>query len=246
MRISSLLFYAILSVGGMGSTLASATTGIYLGGTRLIFDGEKEAASLAVNNSSPSDVWLMRFWVSAYGDETAEEQLTSKQAMPFVVTPPLYRLDPQSAVQLRVNKVSDSLPADRESVFYLNSLAIPPKKGELGYEKSVKNGLQFAINTRIKLLYRPAALQDKATVKALPEQLTVSATEHAVVVKNPTPYYITLVQPSLGGKAIQTDIDMMLAPFGTLSLPSKTARGNFRYQTIDDNGATTPIIEKQL
>ncbi|WP_329911909.1 molecular chaperone [Serratia quinivorans] len=231
-----------LSLGGAALVPSAYGAGISLGGTRLIFDGAKDAATIQVSNSSASDVWLMRFWVSHYGTQASQEG--DKTATPFVVTPPLYRLDPQTAVQLRVNRVQAPQPADRESVYYLNSLAIPPKKGEKGYNKAVQSGLQFAVNTRIKLIYRPAALNDSRVVKVLPEKLTVSSDGKNLQVKNPTPYYITLVQLSVNGKALQTDQDTMVAPFGALSVPSAVVHGKFAYQTVDDNGARTPVTEK--
>ncbi|MEQ4958829.1 fimbrial biogenesis chaperone [Enterobacter hormaechei] len=240
-----IFFSAALLVGGLGVVTQAGASGISLSGTRLIFDGSKDAATIAVNNTSASDVWLMRFWVSPYGgSSSAGDDGSSQASTPFIVTPPLYRLDPDNAVQLRVNRVKDTLPADRESVFYLNSLAIPPKKGEKGYEKAVQSGLQFAVNTRIKLIYRPAGLNDRKVVKALPDKISVSAGGKGVVVKNPTPYYITLVKLSVNGKAVQTEQDTMVAPFGELSLASPVTHGRLSYSTVDDNGAQTPLTEK--
>lgn len=229
---------------------AAYADGIALGGTRLIFDGAKEAASLSVTNSSKTDVWLMRFWISPY-DETAPEHASAggvvgnkNNSVPFVVTPPLHRLDPQTDVQLRVNRVSNTLPTDRESVYYLNALAIPPKKGEKGYEKAVTSGVQFAVNTRIKLFYRPAGLNDSAIVKALPGKVTVSANGKTLTVKNPTPYHITLTTLSVNGKTLEVTKDTMLAPFGSFTLLVAVPHGKFSYQTVDDNGARTSTMEK--
>ncbi|WP_373226783.1 molecular chaperone [Enterobacter cloacae complex sp. ESBL7] len=242
-----LMFSASLFLSGLCLSGAVQAGGIALGGTRLIFDGSNDAATLSVNNGS-TGTWLMRFWVSPYGDKGNEAGADGKggaaASLPFVVTPPLYRLDPQGAVELRVNRVSDTLPADRESVYYLNSLAIPPKKGDKGYSKAVTSGLQFAVNTRIKLIYRPAALKDAAVVKALPGKLTVSADGKTLTVKNPTPYYITMVSLAVDGKAVAADKDTMVAPFGTLSVPSSVAHGKLTYFTVDDRGARTPVTEK--
>lgn len=242
-----LMFSASLFLSGLCLSGAVQAGGISLGGTRLIFDGSNDAATLSVNNGS-TGTWLMRFWVSPYGDKVNESGTDGKggaaASLPFVVTPPLYRLDPQGAVELRVNRVSDTLPADRESVYYLNSLAIPPKKGDKGYSKAVTSGLQFAVNTRIKLIYRPAALKDAAVVKALPGKLTVSADGKTLTVKNPTPYYITMVSLAVDGKAVAADKDTMVAPFGTLSVPSSVAHGKLTYFTVDDRGARTPMTEK--
>ncbi|MDK1711703.1 molecular chaperone [Serratia marcescens] len=238
-----MLLSLVWGLGGGGAQAAEASGGISLGGTRLIFEGGKEAATLAVTNSSTRDVWLMRFWISPYG-ETSVDAVPKKTVLPFAVTPPLYRLDPNSAVQLRITKLSEALPADRESVFYLNNLAIPPKKGETSYQKAVQSGLQFAVNTRIKLFYRPAAINDAAAVKAAPTALTVTATGKDLVVKNPTPWFVTLTQFTLNGKALQTDKDTMVAPFGELHLPVTASHGTVSYRTVDDRGMTTPAIDK--
>lgn len=217
--------------------------GVLLAGTRLIFDGAKEAASMTVTNSAEKDVWLMRFWVSPYDSETEEKE---KQPLPFAVTPPLYRLDPKGAVQLRVNKISDSLPEDRESVYYLNHLAIPPKKLEKPSKKAVQSGLQFAVNTRIKLFYRPSAINDSSAVKAAPDKLSVTAAEKIMVIKNPTPYFINLSKLAVDGKSVQTSKDTMVAPFGELTLPVVSAHGTLTYSTIDDRGMTTPAFKKKF
>lgn len=153
-------------------------------------------------------------------------------------------MDPKEAVQLRVNKLADTLPTDRESVYFLNNLAIPPKKGEKVYQKAVQGGLQFAVNTRIKLFYRPAAISDAAAVKAAPEKLTVSAKDKTMTIQNPTPYFITLSQLTVNGKTVQTSKDTMIPPFGNLSVPVSVAHGSLGYNTIDDRGMTTPLLKK--
>ncbi len=45
-----------------------------------------------------------------------------------------------------------TLPSDRESLFYYNVREIPPKTGKA-------NTLQIALQTRIKLFWRPKALE---------------------------------------------------------------------------------------
>lgn len=47
----------------------------------------------------------------------------------------------------------NKLPADRESVFYFNVREIPPKSNK-------PNTLQIALQTRIKLFWRPKALEN--------------------------------------------------------------------------------------
>ncbi|WP_439413239.1 fimbrial biogenesis chaperone [Enterobacter ludwigii] len=246
--VRQMMFSASLLMSSLCLAGTAQAGGISLGGTRLIFDGAGDAATMSVNNGS-AGTWLMRFWVSPYGetaDKNSAQGITPDSNLPFVVTPPLYRLDPQGSVQLRVNRVKNTLPADRESVYYLNSLAIPPKKGDKGYSKAVQSGLQFAVNTRIKLIYRPAGLKNDDVVKALPGKLEVSADGHNLSVHNPTPYYITMIQMSVNGKPVSTDKDTMVAPFGTLSVESVARHGKLTYSTVDDHGARTPQIDKSF
>lgn len=237
------LFSLLIAISVQNAMAADGRGGVSLGGTRLIFEGDKDTSSMMVTNSSTSDVWLMRFWVSSYGDDV-DGAAAKTQDMPFAVTPPLYRLDPKSSVQLRINRLSDKLPDDRESVYYLNSLAIPPKKGEKNYQKAVQSGLHFAVNTRIKLLYRPAAVNDPAAVKAAPEKLTVTSSGKAIVVKNPTPWFVTMTQLSVNGNAVSTNKDTMVPPFSEVLYTMRVAHGTFSYSTVDDRGMTTAIIKK--
>ncbi|ENS1097809.1 fimbria/pilus periplasmic chaperone [Escherichia coli] len=66
-------------------------SGISPGGTRLIFDGSNDAATMSVNNGS-AGTWLMRFWVSPYGEQacnaTAKSDVKNGN-VPFVITPPV-------------------------------------------------------------------------------------------------------------------------------------------------------------
>ncbi|HCR2979749.1 TPA: fimbria/pilus periplasmic chaperone, partial [Serratia marcescens] len=118
MRILSagLFIMSIMLVPEVHASMSTPSAGgITLGGTRVVFDGRQESASVPVTNTTRQDVWLMRFWLSPYGDVPA-----LSEPLPFAVTPPLYRLDPDSTVQLRINRIADTLPPDRESVFWLN------------------------------------------------------------------------------------------------------------------------------
>ncbi|MRT32690.1 molecular chaperone, partial [Xylella fastidiosa subsp. multiplex] len=50
-----------------------------------------------------------------------------KNKTPMLVTPPLSRLDPGMENILRIMRVAGELPADRETVFWLNVKEIPER-----------------------------------------------------------------------------------------------------------------------
>ncbi|HBA9587406.1 TPA: fimbria/pilus periplasmic chaperone [Escherichia coli] len=88
--------------------------------------------------------------------------------MYFFITPPIIRLNEKENIQLRINKLSDieSLPTDRESVFSINVMGIPTE------DKSNSGGrIKIAINTKIKLFYRPESINNKRRILNIPNEM---------------------------------------------------------------------------
>ncbi len=75
-----------------------------------------------------------------------------KITSPLIVLPPVQRLEPGKSSQMKIEALPDvKLPQDRESLFYFNMREIPPKSDK-------PNTLQIALQTKIKLFYRPEAI----------------------------------------------------------------------------------------
>ena len=121
---------------------ATATAGVIIGGTRIIFDGAKKEASISVNNPDATP-YLIQSWI--------DEQEGGSGKTPFIITPPLYRLD---SGQKNIERIvaTGSLPQTQESLFWVNIKAIPSASKQM-------NSLQIAVKTRIKLIYRPVTLR---------------------------------------------------------------------------------------
>lgn len=221
---------------------APAFANVIIAGTRVIFpakDGEV-TVRLTNENSMPA---LIESWV----DDGDEHSTPDKVHTPFVLTPPLFRMDAHKDQNLRILATPNQLPADRESLFWLNVLEIPPKPTSV--ELTGKNLLQFAFRSRLKLFYRPAGLQGDP-IKA-PADLTWKAVPAAggytLQAHNPTPYYITVVKLTLnvGGKEFINDETGMVPPMSdlTMSIPglahAPAAQTPVSYDIINDYGATT-------
>lgn len=208
---------------------ASQSNGINLDSTRVIFDSEENSASIKVNNDSSDNLWLIRSWISEY---KSDEKSTS-----FIITPPLYRISPGESIQLKINSLNDNIPKNKESVFRINVLAIPPASNQEKQSKS--KGVQFAINNRIKLFYRPHELNTHENVAEIYKSLQFSSTINDIKVNNPTPYYITMDDVKVNGKKVTSINDFMVAPYSTLTIPEKNAK-TLNYTTINDYGGKTP------
>lgn len=241
MKLSIRALSAALLVLGCAASMPAAHANVIIAGTRVIFpaaDGEV-TVRLSNQNTTPA---LVESWVDS-GDPMSTPD---KVKTPFLITPPLFRMEPNRDQSLRIlfTHSDQPLPTDRETVFWLNVLDVPPKPNSLQTQGA--NTLQMAIRSRIKLFYRPAGLAGDP-LKA-PAQLTFKATTNAgtaaLVVHNPTPYYVTIsdIQVTVGGKPHYGDAGMV-APFSDLSLPVKdltqapAAGSAIEYHCINDYGS---------
>jgi P pilus assembly chaperone PapD len=211
-----------LSCGALALCLtAPAFAGFSVGATRVIYNGDMKEASLSIKNTEDYSVYLIRSWVSS--DKAGEK-------IPFITTPPLFRIEPGQENSVRITQTSANLPQDRESAYWLNTLAMPPKT-------DAKNSLQFSINTRIKLFYRPAALNNKQIVAKAYQQVTFSRSGNTLTANNPTPYYISLTKVTVNGTELKDGY--MVAPKSSLKIDQAPAGNKITWQAINDFGGLT-------
>ncbi|ENY7434093.1 molecular chaperone, partial [Escherichia coli] len=131
------------------SAVPAAQAAISLDRTRAIFNGGEKSMTLNVANDNKQLPYLAQAWI----ENEKQEKIT---AGPIVVTPPVQRLEPGAKSMVRLASTPDisKLPQDRESLFYFNLREIPPKSDKA-------NVLQIALQTKIKLFYRPKAIEAK-------------------------------------------------------------------------------------
>ncbi|HCZ9098950.1 TPA: fimbria/pilus periplasmic chaperone [Klebsiella michiganensis] len=214
--ISSLFFLLAISYAFAG--------GVGLGVTRLIYSSEARQVSLSVRNTDESLAFLIQPWVEdSYGHRTSD----------FIITPPLSVLKPRSEKLLRVIYAGPVLPSDKESVFWLTVKAVPPLN-----EEKKGNTLQLASANRIKLFYRPQMLTTR--VQDAPAMLSVKKNAEDIELTNPSPYFLTLVNLSVNGKALNP---LMIPPKDSVKIKNKAVKnGAITFQTINDYGAQTKMI----
>lgn len=216
--LSSLVLFAAV---GYGCGLAHA--GVVVGGTRVIYDGAKKEASIGIDNPDAS-AYLIQSWV--------ENEAGQNDKGSFVVTPPLFRLGGKEQNALRIMRAHPSLPDNRETLYWLNIKSIPASD-----PNQAQNTLQLAINTRIKLIYRPAALKGSSPEQAS-SQLKWSRQGQKLVVSNPTPYYINFHSISVGGRALEHATYVAPSATATFTLPVQAGGQQVEWKVISDYGAT--------
>lgn len=213
----------------------SALAGINLDRTRVIFDGNNNSVSLHVENGDSKKPYLAQSWIEDdHGNKGAK--------LPLVVVPPIQRIEPGASSQIRIQALPTvkTLPQDRESIFYLVMQDIPPKVNG-------SNVLQIAVQNRIKVMYRPKGMEQGARniEKQWQQRVKLEKQGKQIVVTNPTPYHLTLLNAStkVGGVPVPGAKPVMVPPYETvaMSLKSEQLGQHPVLNYINDYGGVEPI-----
>lgn len=221
------------------ASLFSATTpaAIVIGGTRVVFPGDRRDVTVRIQNKGDEPA-LVQAWIDE-GDNASTPQSAKG---PFLITPPVFRVDPGHGHTLRLVHVGDAAPVAAEKLYWLNVMEIPPK-AEAG---SDANLLQFAFRHRLKLLHRPKDLPtppDRAAA-SLRWSFVRQAGKSMLAVTNPSPYVVSFNDVTLlkNGAEPRSVGGGMVLPGATtrMKLPGgSTGEGvsGVSYAVINDFGA---------
>ncbi|MEB7912785.1 fimbrial chaperone [Citrobacter portucalensis] len=211
---------------------------IVISGTRIVYPQSSKDVIVNLDNRGNKPL-LVQTWLDDGRDGVNPQELK----LPFVITPPVSRIDPQKGQSLRITYMGNALPQDRESLFWFNVLEIPPKSK--AKEGESLNQLQLAFRTRIKLFFRPDGL--KGTPGDAATNLKWSQKKEgntlSLFAQNDSPYNVSVsnVKLKMGGKEYTVDSKSVL-PFSGVSMPVKGLSNNISgtviYNTINDNGGT--------
>lgn len=153
------------------TTQAYAT--LTLDATRYIYDGDEQSVSVVVSNGSEKE----------FGAQVWVDNIEEKDTRPtFVTTPSFFKIKADGKQVFRILNVSDKLPQDKESIYWLNLQEIPPaQKG---------SGIAMAIRTQVKLIYRPEGLA--AARNEAEQNLSVEHLPGEKWLVNTTPYVFAI------------------------------------------------------
>lgn len=217
--------YLKVLIAGLLLVGAAAHAGVVTGGTRLIYPGGKKESSLSVTNNDATP-YLIQSWVES-----------NKGAAPFLLTPPLFRLEGEQQTRLRVI-YSGGLPENKESMFWMNIKAIPSSQAKAG-----ANTLQIAIKTRIKLIYRPKSVQ--GTPEMVTEQLRWTRSGNTLQVMNPTAFYMNFAEVKVGGAEVKEANWVGPGETARFQLQGVSA-GALQWKLINDYGGTGALHHANL
>ncbi|WP_203461888.1 fimbrial chaperone [Enterobacter cloacae] len=212
----------------------NASADIVISGTRIVYPESAKDVTVSMDNRGTRPL-LVQTWLDDGRDSTNPQELK----LPFIVTPPVSRVEPQKGQTVRITWLGQTLPKDKESLFWFNVLEVPPK----AKESDNQSMLQLAFRTRIKLFFRPTGLKGEPTEAAKNIKWSQTRQEQKVVLsaKNDSPYYVSLASASLisGGKRYEIETHY-IEPFSSQTMNVKNAplTGNSKiiWQAINDYG----------
>lgn len=240
-KMRSMIAAAMLMAGAYA---ASSQASVVIGGTRVVYPAQDKEVTIKLTNEGAKPA-MVQVWL----DDGDEKSTPDTARVPFTVSPPIFRMDPAKGQSVRVVYTQEALATDKETLFWVNVLEVPPKAAA----NDDRNLLQFAFRTRIKLFFRPQGLP--GDVNGAPAQLTwrlqpaATGKGMALEVTNPTPYHVNFagVGIQVGDKDIAHGDGGMVTPGATTqfalpslaAMPAGDARASF--SIITDFGAVSPM-----
>ncbi|EAA1955629.1 aggregative adherence fimbria II chaperone AafD [Escherichia coli] len=246
MKIRRIRLVLILGLVFFMNAQASENTRVFslhLGATRVVYNQQSSGEALAVINDH-------NYPMLVQSEVLTEDK---KESAPFVITPPLFRLDALQSSRLRVVRIGGTFPADRETLQWICVKGIPPKANDRWAENDSKNvldnkvalNIHLSVTSCIKLFFRPLV------VKGHPEDVAGEVRWQKIGDKlkgiNPTPFYINLSELKFGGEEITER--HYIAPFSSYEylIPKTMNRNNIvQWKVVTDYGGISKQFEAKI
>ncbi|EOF9297450.1 fimbrial chaperone [Enterobacter bugandensis] len=217
---------------------------VVISGTRVIYQQSMKDVIVNMSNRGQNPL-LLQIWL----DDGRTNMNPQELKLPFIITPPITRIDPGKGQSVRIAYLKQPLPQDRESLFWFNVLEIPKKSAAKVGES--QNQLQLAFRTRIKLFFRPDGLKGSPAdaMKQVKWSQARQDNTLSVVGRNDSPYNVSISSATfnVGGKKYEI-ASKSIKPFSSETMAVKgltnTASGEVQYLAINDYGGTELITSK--
>ena len=205
----------------INSFLASAA--IQLQQTRLVYPAGESSIALAIKNRDSMQAVVIDSWVESERHD-------------IFLRPTRLIIEPQGEEELTLSLPDDGKDRYRERLYWLNVKATPVAKPV--------EPLAITVISRLKVFYRPKNLLSGA--ESAYKKLTVSRCAKQLMIKNPTPYYISFYSLKIDKKEIQ-DV-RMIAPYESkmVSLTDGARPSIVHWQAISDTGFHSPTLSKEI
>lgn len=172
--------------------------------TRVIYPAGAPSQTVQLTNNDTIP-YVVQMWSDVNNPASTPDNADG----PFVVVPALFRVEPKTGQSVRLMFTGKDLPQDRESVFYLNSVQIPPKN----IAGAAQNQMTVVLRNRVKIFYRPTGIVGGSEKVA--EQIRFSLKQQGgqwvLTANNDSGYYASFIKAAVmvGDKEVPFKVDMV-------------------------------------
>lgn len=181
-----------------------SSASVVMTNTRVIYpsDAKERSVQLKNNDSFPN---VVQVWTDINNSESTPENADG----PFLALPAIFRIEPNRGQLFRLIYSGGELPKDRESLFYLNFLQIPP----LSKDNAGENQMLVMLKNRVKIFYRPVEIKSNPENVGREISFNVNKINGGIEVDviNKSPFYASFVDVKLisGNQELKVPVDMV-------------------------------------
>ncbi|MGV4935263.1 fimbria/pilus periplasmic chaperone [Serratia nematodiphila] len=230
------------AASGQQSRMNTKVFRLKLGSSRVIYRPEAGSATISVSNAQDYPILVQG---KIYGEDR-------KSVAPFIVTPPLSRLEAKQQSRLRIIQTGGQMADDRETLQWLCVAGIPPKdtdvwsedeRGRQATPSAVNVNLEVSAHECVKLLVRPSGV--KGTSMGSASALRWQREGGKLRVTNPSPFYMNFASITVGGKEVPGIAYVAPGASRSVELPAGTA-GQVQWKILTDEGGESHAFEAGL
>ncbi|WP_193015144.1 molecular chaperone [Proteus sp. FME41] len=185
--------------------------------TRIVYSSDSRFEVLKFMNNDDIP-YIMQIWA----DKNNPNSTPDNADAPFMIQPPVFRIDPKTGRDARLIYTGEGLPQDKESIFYLNVAQIPPK--DLNQDIKEGNSFTVIVHHRLKIFYRPTSIESQFS--HIEKHISFSkGANNNITVKNDSPFFVSFssleATNSTGKKFVYKST--MVSPLSTEVLSPETS-----------------------
>ncbi|HEY3592094.1 MAG TPA: fimbria/pilus periplasmic chaperone [Buttiauxella sp.] len=181
-----------------------ATASVTMLNTRVIYPSDAQSQTVQFTNDDTIP-YVMQVWSDINNPTSTPDNADG----PFITVPALFRIEPKTGQSVRLVFTGKKLPHDRESVFYLDTIQIPPKNTA----GNAQNQMMIVLRNRMKIFYRPKEITGSPddVAKKIRFSLSEEKGRWVLTATNDSGYYASLISASVvkGNKNIPFNVDMV-------------------------------------
>ncbi|MDY3695734.1 MAG: molecular chaperone [Proteus mirabilis] len=200
---------------------------------KFIFIESVNQEIIEINNKANND-YFIQSWVTHYDKENSNE-------IPFMVTPPLFKIEKNETFSLKIFKKDEVKERDRETLYRINIKRIPI----LLNSDNNKNMLHVSINSVYNLIYRPISIEKDAK-DAYKKIEFLKNKNNEFIINNPTPYFIALSSVYFNRILIVNE-SKTIPPFkkyNTKKIISES--GYVKWKIFNQHGVAIEVADKEV